>query len=588
MNYFRKSNLPAWCLAPAWLFVAGSVILWFAFAERADIPPYAALTRWGWAQVALLCSCVVSAVLLRFQFRHRVLPGAGRRQPHSVEGYSESASPVPAASAPSPEAIFSIAPDGTLKWISPAFAEITGHSCRQCVGQSVDEILHAPDNQKVWSLFAGALGGDRLAPFSVKMTHADGHLLELECTAMPESVDGSVVGVQALARAVTKRDRNEEKLRQTERMDFVGQLAAGVAHDFNNILTIQQSYVSELAELPDLPQEARAAIGEITAAGERAALLTRKLLACGRQQVMQPHYLDCAEFLRGMQGRIERLLGDEITYALDSDGSLPPIYMDDGMLEQVVTALVSNAHDAMPDGGAVVISTASTDLPESITLINPEARAGSFVVLTVADTGCGISPKNLHRIFEPFFTTKDAARVAGLGLPTVHGIIKQNNGWIEVESHVHEGTTFRIYLPAVPAPAPTKGVPVPAANTQETILVVEDELQLCSVVGRFLKRRGYNVLTAESGNEALKLWEQHQGEVDLLLTDLVMPEGMTGRELADRLLARQPDLKVLYTSGYSSEVAGRDLSLHGGFNFLPKPYQPSELAKVVRACLDER
>ncbi len=392
---------------------------------------------------------------------------------------------------------------------------------------------------------------------------------------------------QESIRSKAEQDQMEEKLRQAERMDVIGQLAAGVAHDFNNILTIQQSYASELSEIPDLPDEARAAIREITAASDRAALLTRKLLAFGRQQPMQPRHLDCGEFLHRQRTGIERLLGDDIACTIEAKSAIPPIFMDDAMLEQVVTIILSNALDAMPDGGAVVLSTERIDLPKNTPLNNPEARSGTFVRLSISDTGCGIPAENLHRIFEPFFTTKDIARGAGMGLSTAYGIIKQNNGWIEVESSLHRETTFRIYLPAAQLPAPPAEQIAPTADPKETILVVEDEVQLCTIVGRFLKRRGYNVLTAESGNEALKVWEQHQGEIDLLLTDLVMPEGMTGRELADRLLARQPELKVLYTSGYSPDVAGRDLSLHSGFNFLPKPYQPAELAQVVRTCLDQ-
>lgn len=501
MNRFRPTiQLPTWCVAPVWFFVTASVVLFCALPGAAEHPEGAILTRWAWAEFALLISCALVAVQLRSQ--HRTL----------------------------------------LRRRVKAHSPLTKETSRESQTPPVPSTEHN---------------------------------------------DGAYIRIEGFAGDVPERDRKVEQLQQAERMDFIGQLAAGVAHDFNNILTIQQSYAAELADLPGLPEEARAAIGEITAAGDRAALLTRKLLTFGRQQAMQPRDLDCVQFLRGMQRKIERLLGDEIAYTFKPAAQLPLIYMDGAMLEQVVTTLISNAHDAMPDGGTVVVSAECVEFAEGTPLANPEARAGSFVVLTVSDTGCGISPKNLDRIFEPFFTTKDVARGAGLGLATAHGIIKQHNGWIEVESRVHQGTTFRIYLPAVHAPTVPAAISTSKLGEQETILVVEDEAQLCTVVGRFLKRRGYNVLTAGSGNEALKLWEQHHGQVDLLLTDLVMPEGMTGRELADRLLARQPGLKVLYTSGYSSEVAGRDLSLQEGFNFLPKPYQPSELATVVRACLDQ-
>lgn len=495
------------------------------------------------------------------------------------------------------DGIITMDADGSIQDWNPAAEKIFGFTREEAVGSTLADRIIPEQLQKLHEdgmrqfLASGkpTLVGEQL---EIQALRKDGTQFPCELSIMTVGrAEGGPLFISTV-RDVTERNRLEEQLRQAERMESVGQLAAGVAHDFNNILTIQQSYVSELAELEGLPEKAREAITEIIAASERAAGLTRKLLAFGRKQAMQPRSLDCNEFLRSISGSISRVLGDEISCSFNTAPKLPNVIFDVSMLEQVILGLVSNAHDAMPDGGTVVISTASVEIGDEHLQSNPEARAGSFVQVTVTDTGCGISPDNLQRIFEPFFTTKDASRGSGLGLATAHGILKQNNGWIEVDSQLFAGTSFRIYLPAIQAPVPAAASTVPkasqgASSTKETILVVEDEVQLCTVVGRFLKRHGYNVLTAASGVDALKIWEEQGSQIDLLLTDLVMPEGMTGTELADRLLAQRPDLRVLYTSGYSPEVAGCDLTLRDGFNFLPKPYQPSALAKVVRECLDK-
>jgi two-component system cell cycle sensor histidine kinase/response regulator CckA len=291
-----------------------------------------------------------------------------------------------------------------------------------------------------------------------------------------------------------------------------------------------------------------------------------------------------------MTRMLQRMMGEDIALEVIEHVGLPSVYGDTGMIEQVLMNLAVNARDAMPRGGKFIIATSLRSFADSAVVLNPEARAGDFVCLTVCDTGCGMDPVTLNRIFEPFFTTKEVGKGTGLGLATVYGIIKQHQGWIEVESTVGRGTTLRVYFPASTAVAHPVSLS-PAGSTKvrggdETILVVEDEPALRDLVTEILTLYGYRVLSASSGVEALSVWERHCAEVELLLTDMVMPEGISGRELGERLLKHTPDLKIIYTSGYSPGMSGKDFALLEGFNFLPKPYPPSRLAEVVRDCLD--
>jgi CheY-like chemotaxis protein len=289
------------------------------------------------------------------------------------------------------------------------------------------------------------------------------------------------------------------------------------------------------------------------------------------------------------------LLGEHIAFQFNPAPDLPPLCADAGMMEQLLVNLVINARDAMPRGGRLTLSTSQQTLEPVCSLLNPEARPGHFVCLTVADTGCGMTQNTLGHLFEPFFTTKEPGKGTGLGLATVYGIVKQHQGWILVDSQLDVGSTFTIFLPRTANPA-DKVAPVPQpgqlvgketmARGNETILVVEDESALRELVVNILELCGYRTYQAETGVAALPVWEKHKDEIDLLLTDMVMPEGMSGRQLAERLQAQDPGLKVIYTSGYSPGMAGKDIALLEGFNFLAKPYPPSRLALVVRECLD--
>jgi signal transduction histidine kinase/CheY-like chemotaxis protein/GAF domain-containing protein len=397
--------------------------------------------------------------------------------------------------------------------------------------------------------------------------------------------------VHAYVEDITDRLSLEAQLRQSQKMESVGQLAAGVAHDFNNMLTIIQGHsgmlLAKSAEKSELLDSAQA----IYFAAERAANLTRQLLMFSRKNVMQPKLLDLREVVSHMSKMLQRLLGETITLEFLPPAEIPLVHGDTGMVEQVIMNLAVNARDAMPQGGTLTISTTPIQVVDQYVLSHPEARAGQFVCLRVTDTGSGIDQDTMARIFEPFFTTKEVGKGTGLGLATVYGIVKQHNGWIDVVSEVGRGTTFSVFFAArtepVEAKVATTETTMQVRGGQETILVVEDEPVLRDLAHVILQECGYNVLEAGSGREALKVWERHQKAIDLVVTDVVMPEGISGMDLAQTLYASKPGLKIIFASGYSMDSIDAAFVRDGRAGFLQKPYTHITLAKAVRACLDK-
>ncbi|HWX23108.1 MAG TPA: response regulator [Candidatus Binatia bacterium] len=381
----------------------------------------------------------------------------------------------------------------------------------------------------------------------------------------------------------------ESQLRHAQKLESVGQLAAGVAHDFNNILTVIQGYSESLLARWSADATATGPLKQISVAAQRAATLTRQLLLFSRKQVIQPKLLDLNSVLQNLVKMLGRLVGEDIALETEYAATLPAIEADTGMLEQVVMNLAVNSRDAMPKGGRLLIATSSAEIDEAYTRHHADARTGRFICLSVADTGCGMDRKTLERIFEPFFTTKEVGKGTGLGLATVYGIVKQHKGWIEVTSEPGRGTTFKIYFPATaeaPKPADQSHTNGAASlGRQEIIFLVEDDHALRELIREVLSQYKYRVVEAASGVEALQVWDKHNGQVDLLLTDMVMPDGMSGRDLSRQLRKRRPDLKVIYSSGYSEEIMGSELS-HEGAAFIPKPYNPLQLAQLVRQVLD--
>ena len=381
----------------------------------------------------------------------------------------------------------------------------------------------------------------------------------------------------------------EAQFRHAQKLESIGQLAAGVAHDFNNILTVIQGYSDLL--LNKFREDTRAAgpLKQISDATRRASALTRQLLTFSRKQVIQTRVLDVNAVLKNLSSILSRLLGEDIALKTEFTENLPSVAADAGMLEQVVMNLAVNARDAMPKGGQLRVVTSVVQVDKAHAERQVGASAGAFVSLEVTDTGCGMSAETLGRIFEPFFSTKEIGKGTGLGLATVYGIVKQHQGWIEVVSELDHGTTFKVFLPIAGKPPETNGDTTfrqrEIAGGAETILLVEDEPDLRELVRDILLGYQYKVISASNGVEALKIWDQQDGRIDLLLTDLVMPEGMNGRDLAIQLRQRKPELKVIYTSGYSAGVIGEESSLRDGL-FLQKPYRPPALAELVRRCLD--
>ncbi len=396
--------------------------------------------------------------------------------------------------------------------------------------------------------------------------------------------------VHCYASDITDRLSLEQQLRQSQKMQSVGQLAAGVAHDFNNILTVIQGHSELMRGTEKFTEMGLQSIEQITLASERAAKLTQQLLTFGRKQFMQVDLVDLNEVIRRVAQMLRRVLGENIALRVNSSPRLPNIEADPTMMEQIIMNMSVNARDAMPGGGSLIIGTHPVLVSRAYVDRNPEAREGTFVCLTVTDNGTGIDSDKLPLLFEPFFTTKEVGKGTGLGLATVYGIVKQHQGWIEVESAVSKGTTFRVYLPSSNKAITAKNgkaEPQQVRGGSETVLLVEDEIGVLTLARSVLTTYGYKVLEACSGVEALRIWEQHE-KIDLLLTDIVMPEGISGIELAKKLRQEKHDLKVVYSSGYSVEVAGQDFGLREGMAFLKKPYHPLTLASMVRETLDSR
>lgn len=390
-------------------------------------------------------------------------------------------------------------------------------------------------------------------------------------------------------KAEAAREELEERLRHAQKMEAVGQLAGGIAHDFNNLLLVIHGY-SEMLLLTEsaLSVEGRECLRQVLATSDRASNLTRQLLTFSRKQPMALKVLNPQILLSELLRMLRRIVESNIHLDLECEDQLPCVYGDQGMLEQVIMNLVLNARDAMPNGGELRITAKEVALSTRGPSTHPEARPGQFVCLSVQDTGSGIAPEHVLRIFEPFFTTKPLGAGTGLGLSTVYGIVKQHRGWVQVTSQLGKGTTFEVYLPVH-----TAGTDIPQSEPRPTelprgterILLAEDDEAVRKLTARVLEGLGYSVVEADSGNAALRSWMDAGGKFDILLTDSLMNDGLTGQQLAASLRQLKPSLKVIVTSGYGAANADTAPLLNGGF--LPKPYSTPALAEAVRRCLDE-
>jgi two-component system cell cycle sensor histidine kinase/response regulator CckA len=487
--------------------------------------------------------------------------------------------------------------EGVYLYNSPSLKRVLGYEPRELAGHSAFPFVHPDDLKQAEDAFHQAIENpDRTVQLEFRFRHQDGSWRYLEAIGQSHLGDSEIAGVVINCRDVTDRklaERDlqdlEEQLRQSQKMEAVGRLAGGVAHDFNNILTVIHGHASLLLQNGSLTGRPARSAQQIAEAAERAAALTRQLLAFSRRQVIQPRRLNLNEVVSDMSNMLGRILGEDIALQVNYFPKPAVIHADASMIEQVLLNLSVNARDAMPQGGSLTLSIAVVETHANRRAAHSEARAGKFVCLNVSDRGCGIAPQNLSRIFEPFFTTKEVGKGTGLGLATVYGIVKQHQGWIEVESKLNQGATFKVFLPYFEQqPTPEDAPPAEPTVTggQETILVVEDETPVRELVCDILSGYGYKIIQAESGVKALEIWPSCKDRVDLVLTDLVMPHHVNGRELAEKLWAERPQLKVLFTSGYSAEVVGKDFVLRPGIHYLQKPYPPNRLAQKVRTCLD--
>ena len=480
---------------------------------------------------------------------------------------------------------------GTILYANPAFEKISGYSCAEVLGKN-PSILKSDRHdaafyRQMWeTLTRGETWNGHLVN-----RRKDGTFYEEESTISPvHDAAGQVVNYVAVKHDVTREIQREAQLRQAQKMEAIGTLAGGVANDFNNILAIIQMLTGLMKSDGGLSAAQSNYTDEINASVDRAAALTRQLLLFSRKKTLQPHDLDLNQSVNNLAKMLRRTLGENIEMQIKLAPHPLFTHADEGTLDQVLINLAVNARDAMPKGGHLIIETSGVEFDESSTSQSLQGRPGSFVCLSVSDTGCGIPAENMPKIFEPFYTTKDVGKGTGLGLATIFGIVQQHQGWINAYSEPGLGTTFRIYLPRLSGVAGIKAAqppPRPAQTGHETILLVEDEPALRATIRKVLTRLGYHILEAPTGVKALGVWKEHHKEIRLLLTDMLMPDGMTGKDLGQRLLEDNPELKVIYMSGYSAEVVGRDFHLEEGINFLTKPFEVRILAQTIRASLDK-
>jgi PAS domain S-box-containing protein len=477
-----------------------------------------------------------------------------------------------------------------MLYVSPAYETIWGRSRESLYAtpRSWQEAVHPEERDRVAEQArTKVLSGEFNETF--RITHPTKGTRWIRSRAFPvRNAAGEVECVVGFAGDITEQRQLEDQLRQAQKMESMGRLAGGIAHDFNNLLTVING-TADLAALSLRDTDPlHADLAQIRLAGDRAAALTRQLLALSRQQILKPAVISLTSVVRGIQDMLERLLGEDVRLVFVPESEIASVKADPGQMEQVLLNLSINARDAMPDGGTLTIETRNVQLDASYAAEHPATRPGPYVMVAVSDTGTGMDEATRQRIFEPFFTTKELGKGTGLGLSTVYGIVQQSGGSIWVYSEPGQGSTFKIYLPRVDdaARAAPPAVLAPVARGTETVLLVEDERALRNLTKRILESGGYTVLEASDGEQALLRLEAHPAVVHLLLTDVVMP-GMNGRELAARVAALRPGIKVLYASGYTDDAILRHGVLDAGSRFISKPYTPTEIKRKVRHALDD-
>ncbi|MBY0523382.1 MAG: PAS domain S-box protein [Gemmataceae bacterium] len=493
----------------------------------------------------------------------------------------------------STEGIYQTTPEGLYLNANPALAQIDGYASAAELMESVTDIgAHLYVDPARRTEFTHQLQTQGFVKdFESQIRRKDGRVIWVtENARAVRDAQGQILYFEGTVQDVTDRKHLEAQLRQAQKMEAIGRLAGGVAHDFNNLLTGIIGYADLLMTDRTADDPIYDHLDQIKKAGERAAALTSQLLAFSRRQILAPRVLDLNNVVRDMEKILRRLLGEDVELVTELEPALGRVSADPGQVEQVILNLAINARDAMPEGGELIVSTANVEVDDALARAHPPLRVGPHVRLTVRDNGCGMDEQTKAHLFEPFFTTKEVGKGTGLGLATIYGIVKQSEGHIAVASERGHGTTFQIYLPRLPE-APRQGrrtwpsFQLPTGT--ETILLVEDEELVRNLAHTVLAANGYTVLVASDGAEALRLSDQLHAPIHLLVADIVMPR-MSGRQLAEVLLRRRPELRVLYLSGYTDDAVIRHGVREAQAAFLQKPFTPDVLAQKVRAVLDQR
>jgi PAS domain S-box-containing protein len=490
-----------------------------------------------------------------------------------------------------PEVIGTVSPEGLIGGVNPAFERTFGWPGADWVGRPFRTLVAPEDLPHATETLFRVLRGETPPPLAVRCLTSRGELIDVEVLSTPQVHEGRLTGALVVIRDVTARKRLEAQYLQAQKMEAVGRLAGGVAHDFNNLLTIINGYAELLMATTGRDAKAHGLLEEIRKAGERAAGLTQRLLAFSRKQAVYPRLLDLNLVITDLAKMLQRLIGEDVRLVTNLHQPLRPIKADPTHIESIIVNLAVNARDAMPEGGTLTLGTDNRDLDREALQGNPDARPGPFVTLAVTDTGSGISPEVLPDIFKPFFTTKAPGKGTGLGLATVHDIVHQSGGVVEVVSAVGRGTTFRIYFPqpedgALAVPARPSSLELRQRGT-ETILLVEDDEGVRALARLVLQSRGYSVIEARSGDEAVRLCARHSEPIHLVVTDLVMPN-LSGRQLILQLQQARPGVKILCMSGYLDDALAQHGIVESGLPFLQKPFSPDTLASKVREVLDNR
>lgn len=556
---------------------------WLADAETVDI-------RYLFAAVVAILVVSILALLSMHRLNHMEIQNRSmlmekeERYRSLVENISE--------------AIFTLNTDGYFTYLSPVAERISQYTVDEIVGQHFSHLVHPDDLPLVESGLKKLYSGTN-ETIEFRIFDKDSKILYIRASGSVIAENGQPTALTGLVTNITEKKKLEAQLHQAQKMESVGRLAGAIAHDFNNLITVIMGYSRMLAN--DIPADHPSwrFINGIQTATERASSLTEHLLAFSRRQPAEPRALNINEQLSGLENMLHRLMGENISLETSLAADIHLIKMDPGQLEQVIMNLVVNAVDAVSKKGIIRIETANAHLDEHYCRQVNEIVPGDYVMILVADTGCGMTEEAKEYLFEPFFTTKEPGKGTGLGLATVYGIVKQNRGHICYESELGKGTTFKIFFPVFTAPVEeTEGTPEPAAaiagmgeraaDSKETLLVVEDEADLRDVIIQILQGHGYRTYDAGTGEEALELCDQLKGgKIDMLLTDVVMP-GMNGKELADEMVKLFPDIKVLFISGYTGKRIVTHEILSRGLSFLAKPFSPLELLQKIRKILDSK